>query len=53
MLHALPNIDPGCIDVPDINRLRAAPLAHPPRILLLYGSLALNISTEVSASCGR
>lgn len=39
MLHALPNIDPGCIDVPDINRLRAAPLAHPPRILLLYGSL--------------
>lgn len=39
MLNALPNIDPGCIDVPDINRLRAAPLAHPPRILLLYGSL--------------
>jgi arsenic resistance protein ArsH len=39
MLSALPNIDPGCIDVPDIDRLRAAPSAHRPRILLLYGSL--------------
>ena len=39
MLNALPNIDPGCIDVPDIDRLRASPSAHRPRILLLYGSL--------------
>lgn len=34
-----PNIDPACIDVPDIDRLRAAPSPHRPRILLLYGSL--------------
>ena len=39
MLNALPNIDPGCIDVPGADRLRASPSAHRPRILLLYGSL--------------
>lgn len=39
MLNALPNIDPGCIAVPDTDRLRASPSAHRPRILLLYGSL--------------
>ncbi|PWR17736.1 arsenical resistance protein ArsH [Zavarzinia compransoris] len=36
----LPNLDAGYVDIPGIGRLRAAtPSAHPPRILLLYGSL--------------
>jgi len=39
MLNALPNINPACIDVPGVDRLRAAPSSHRPRILLLYGSL--------------
>ena len=39
MLRDLPNIDGACLDVPTIDRLRAAPSTHPPRILLLYGSL--------------
>jgi len=39
MLSDLANIDPDCFEVPDIDRLRATPSKHPPRILLLYGSL--------------
>ncbi|HEU4805235.1 MAG TPA: arsenical resistance protein ArsH [Nitrobacter sp.] len=39
MLRDLPNIDGACLDLPTIDRLRAAPSTHPPRILLLYGSL--------------
>ena len=36
----LPNLDAGCVDTPSLGRLRvAAPSTHPPRILLLYGSL--------------
>lgn len=39
MLSDLVNIDPDCFEVPDIDRLRATSSKHPPRILLLYGSL--------------
>ena len=40
MPDELPNLDAGCADVPSLDRLRAAtPSTHPPRILLLYGSL--------------
>lgn len=39
MLRGTPNVDGVCIDVPTIDRLRATPSTHPPRILLLYGSL--------------
>jgi arsenic resistance protein ArsH len=40
MPDELPNLDAGCADIPGIDRLRAAtPSTHPPRILLLYGSL--------------
>ncbi|WP_137172015.1 arsenical resistance protein ArsH [Massilia sp. HP4] len=36
----LPNIDPARLDIPTSDRLAAAAeIAHPPRILLLYGSL--------------
>jgi len=36
----LPNLDAGCADIPGIDRLRAAtPSTHPPRVLLLYGTL--------------
>jgi arsenic resistance protein ArsH len=36
----LPNLDAGCVDTPSLDRLRVADLStHPPRILLLYGSL--------------
>ena len=36
----LPNLDAGCVDTPSLDRLRVAdPSTHPPRILLLYGSL--------------
>lgn len=38
--HALPQVDPALFQAPDIRRLQAAQAAsHPPRILLLYGSL--------------
>jgi len=36
--HDLPNIDPAALEVPDAGRLGVA-AGHPPRILLLYGSL--------------
>ena len=40
MADDLPNLDAGCVDTPSLGRLRvAAPSTHPPRILLLYGSL--------------
>jgi arsenic resistance protein ArsH len=39
MPHDLPNVDLGAIEMPAVERLRAAPSTHPPRILLLYGSL--------------
>lgn len=39
MPHDLPNIDAECVDMPILGRLRATPSAHPPRILLLHGSL--------------
>ena len=36
----IPNLDAGYVDIPGIGRLRATtPSTHPPRILLLYGSL--------------
>jgi len=35
----LPNVAADCLDVPTIDRLHATPSTHPPRILLLYGSL--------------
>ncbi|KKX27190.1 arsenical resistance protein ArsH [Rhizobium sp. LC145] len=35
----LPNVDDKSLDAPSLERLRAAPSSHPPRILLLYGSL--------------
>lgn len=36
----LPNIQPELIDIPDTQKIFAAPAStHPPRILLLYGSL--------------
>lgn len=36
----LPQVDPALFRVPDINRLQPAQASpHPPRILLLYGSL--------------
>ncbi len=36
----IPNLDAGCADILSVDRLRAAtPSTHPPRILLLYGSL--------------
>lgn len=37
---SVPRLDPDHIDVPDVARLATArPSTHPPRILLLYGSL--------------
>ncbi|WP_395664829.1 arsenical resistance protein ArsH [Methylocella sp.] len=39
MPHDLPNVEGACLDAPTIDRLRAPPSTHPPRILLLYGSL--------------
>ena len=40
MPHDLPNLYAGCVDTLSLGRLRvAAPSTHPPRILLLYGSL--------------
>lgn len=37
---SLPNVDEGLLDIPSHERLfPAAPSRHPPRILLLYGSL--------------
>ena len=35
----LPNLVRAALDNPSIERLRTTPSAHPPRILLLYGSL--------------
>lgn len=36
----LPNISPGQLDVPSVSKLEpVGELAHPPRILMLYGSL--------------
>ncbi|MBS7700390.1 MULTISPECIES: arsenical resistance protein ArsH [unclassified Chelatococcus] len=39
MLHDLPNVDANCIEIPRADQLSTRPSAHPPRILLLYGSL--------------
>jgi len=40
MSDDIPNLNAGCVDIPSLDRLRlAAPSTHPPRILLLYGSL--------------
>jgi arsenic resistance protein ArsH len=38
-LDGLPNLQHGAFVLPDLTALQPAPLAHPPRILLLYGSL--------------
>lgn len=38
-LIQLPNVDVALFDKPDVARLQTQPSAHPPRILLLYGSL--------------
>ena len=34
----LPNVDPNLIEQPTFEKVQAKELAHPPRILLLYGS---------------
>ena len=34
----LPNVDPNLIEQPTFEKVQAKKLAHPPRILLLYGS---------------
>ncbi|MCF1504310.1 arsenical resistance protein ArsH [Afifella sp. H1R] len=40
MPNELPNLDESCVDFPSLDRLHTAkPATHPPRILLLYGSL--------------
>ncbi|NLH81524.1 MAG: arsenical resistance protein ArsH [Phyllobacteriaceae bacterium] len=40
MIADLPNVDGPCLDIPTLEKLDApAPSTHPPRILLLYGSL--------------
>ena len=40
MIDDLPNVKPGSLDRPDLAKLGlTAGAAHPPRILLLYGSL--------------
>lgn len=39
MQNDLPNVVVDNLDVPTIDRLRVTPSTHPPRILLLYGSL--------------
>jgi len=39
-IPALPNIDPGQLDLPSMDKLaQVGAMSHPPRILLLYGSL--------------
>jgi arsenic resistance protein ArsH len=39
-MNDLPNVDAGFLDIPTASTLEIAPVAtHPPRILLLYGSL--------------
>lgn len=38
-MHELNNIAPTAFDIPDADRLRPPPPPHPPRVLLLYGSL--------------
>lgn len=39
-LNTLPNVDPALFSVPDFaGRIPATPSTHPPRFLLLYGSL--------------
>lgn len=37
--HDLPNLDVSQFQVPDLTKLAGTALSHPPRILLLYGSL--------------
>jgi arsenical resistance protein ArsH len=37
--HGLPNITEAAFEIPDIERLRIRQIQHPPRVLLLYGSL--------------
>lgn len=51
----LPNIDPALFDRPDHARLAAAaPSTHPPRFLLLYGSLrARSFSRFLAYEAGR
>ncbi|MGJ4858968.1 arsenical resistance protein ArsH [Labrys sp. La1] len=39
MIEDLPNITPDCLRIPSLDRLRPKASTHPPRILLLYGSL--------------
>jgi arsenic resistance protein ArsH len=37
--QALPNVARAAFEIPDAGRLKAVNLRHPPRVLLLYGSL--------------
>ena len=40
MIAELPNVVPAVLDTPDLRKLEPARVStHPPRILLLYGSL--------------
>jgi len=38
-ISLLPNASPEAIDIPDLGKLKSTGSAHPPRILILYGSL--------------
>lgn len=38
-LHDLPNVTPAAFAIPDAASLQASAVTHPPRILILYGSL--------------
>lgn len=39
MINDLPNIAADCVEIPSLDRLRPKASTHPPRILMLYGSL--------------
>lgn len=54
-LDDLPNIDPRAFDVPDLDKLNAQKVSsHPPRVLILYGSLrARSFSRFLAEEAGR
>jgi arsenic resistance protein ArsH len=38
-IQRLPNVSPEALDIPDLGKLQSTGSDHPPRILILYGSL--------------
>ena len=38
-ISLLPNVSPEAMDTPDLRKLASVDSEHPPRILILYGSL--------------